>query len=995
MLDTALLSRWGFADPDGTRRHLRDIGVLTESQLEQIARVADPDAAVACLSDLAMATGAEALATQLTDDVVRARLFAVLGSSVALGDHLARHPERLADLRAGVMPESARRPEDFASAMGEAADADALRIVYRGELLGIAARDLTGLTDFETTAAELADLAAATVQRALELATAEVDRSETCRLAVIGMGKTGGRELNYISDVDVIYVYEPVEGSDVDVAARAATKIASMMMRLCAEHTAEGAIWEVDANLRPEGASGPLVRRLSAHLQYYERWASTWEFQALLKARVIAGDAELGQDYLAGVGQYVWSAASRDNFVADTRAMRRRVIDHIPDAQVERELKLGPGGLRDVEFAVQLLQLVHGRTDEALRSPTTLEALRALINRGYVGRADGAALAEAYEFLRTLENRIQLFRLRRTHLLPEDAAELRRLGRSMGYRSNPAAQLTTDWQAHRREVRRLHEKLFYRPLLSAVAALPGDELRLSTEAARDRLAALGYEDPRGALSHLQALTAGVSRRAAIQRSLLPAMLHWFAESPNPDGGLLAFRQLSDELGETPWFLRKLRDEGEGAQQLAQLLSSSQYVTDLMKRAPDSVAMLGDESELTVRTFEQIHPQMASTVKRRSDPAAAFSAIRRTRRRELARIAIADLLGRLDIVEVGEALTDLTTAYLDAALAAAIKGVERDRGEPLPTRMALVVMGRLGGFEAGYGSDADVMFVHDPLEGADEKAAGDAAMAVAVALRKALAAPGPDPALELDADLRPEGKNGPLVRTLASYRAYYERWSDTWEAQALLRATASVGDQGVCAAFTQMIDPLRWPAGGLSEDGVREIRRIKARVDAERLPRGANPATHLKLGRGGIADVEWTVQLLQMQHAHAVEGLRTTKTLAALEAAVAADLIDSVEAAELGAAWRLVSRIRNAVVLMRSKPAESMVQRPSERAGVAHILGYGMDHGGQMVDEYLRTTRHARRVVEQIFWGDEAQAETGRPRRKPPGGSQVTAPSSPS
>ncbi|MCW2829355.1 MAG: bifunctional glutamine-synthetase adenylyltransferase/deadenyltransferase, partial [Aeromicrobium sp.] len=251
--------------------------------------------------------------------------------------------------------------------------------------------------------------------------------------------------------------------------------------------------------------------------------------------------------------------------------------------------------------------------------------------------------------------------------------------------------------------------------------------------------------------------------------------------------------------------------------------------------------------------------------------------------------------------------------------------------------------------------------------ADETAAAEAAMAVAQGLRKMLAAPADDPPLEVDADLRPEGRNGPLVRTFAAYRAYYEKWSAVWEAQALLRANATVGDPDLNARFTTLIDPLRWPEGGATAAEVREIRRIKARVDSERLPRGANAKTHLKLGRGGLADVEWTVQLLQMQHAHEVPGMRTTRTLDALHAAVEADLVSQDDAQALEAAWRLVSRIRNAVVLMRGKPAESMVEVASERAGVAHLLGMGMDQGERMVDDYLRTTRHARKVVERIFY----------------------------
>jgi glutamate-ammonia-ligase adenylyltransferase len=782
----------------------------------------------------------------------------------------------------------------------------------------------------------------------------------------MAMGKTGGHELNYVSDVDVIFVYEPCEGADDSAAIAAATRLASAVMRICREHTREGTIWEVDANLRPEGSSGPLVRSLSSHVAYYERWATTWEFQALLKARYAAGDEELAQGYLDALSPMIWMASTRDNFVTDVRAMRRRVIDNIPSNHRDRQLKLGAGGLRDVEFAVQLLQLVHGRADESLRSPTTLLALRALMEGGYVGRRDGAAMEEAYEFLRTLEHRIQLYKLRRSHIVPEDPEDLRRIGRSMGFRQSPAESLTKEWQAHRRIVRRLHEKLFYQPLLEAVASLPTDGLRLTPLAAEQRLTALGFVDPKGALAHIQALTSGVSRRAAIQKSLLPAMLAWFAESPDPDGGLLAFRKISEELGETHWYLRKLRDEGAGAEQLAHVLSSSRYVTDLILRAPDSVALLGDDAGLRPLERERLRTEVDLAASRHRDPQDAIRAVRRVRRRELSRIGIADVLGRLDILEVGEALTDVSTATLAGALQAATSAVEAERGA-MPTRMSIVLMGRLGGGEAGYGSDADVMFVHDPVDGADEKEAADAAMAVAQGLRKMLAAPADDPPLDVDADLRPEGRNGPLVRTFGAYRAYYEKWSAVWEAQALLRASATVGDPELNERFTALIDPLRWPEGGATPAEVREIRRIKARVDSERLPRGANPNTHLKLGRGGLADVEWTVQLLQMQHAHAVPEMRTTRTLDALHGAAKAGVVDHDDAEALEAAWRLVSRIRNAVVLMRGKPAESMVEQAAERAGVAHLLGYGMDQSERMVDDYLRTTRHARKVVERIFY----------------------------
>ena len=964
------LSRMGFTSGEAAVANLREIGDVPEELVLTLSKAADPDLALHGLADInAQMADGELLTLLLGDAELTARVVTVLGVSQDLGVFLRRHSEFVADLGSDTFEKAPFTEDRFNQMMSAATDADGLRMHYHQVLLSIAARDLCGHTTFEQASAELADLAGATLSAALAIArTQHPDAAAACRLAVIAMGKCGGRELNYVSDVDVIFCYETAQGASDQSALRGATKLASTLMRLCSDHTGEGTIWEVDAALRPEGKAGPLVRTLSSHVTYYERWAKTWEFQALLKARPVAGEEQLGRAYVAALSPMIWEASTRENFVADVRAMRRRVVEHIPSEHVERELKLGPGGLRDVEFAVQLLQLVHGRADDRLHSSSTMTALQALIDNGYVGREDGAAMGEAYRFLRSLEHRIQLHRLRRTHIVPEDAEDMRRLGRSLGFRNKPVEDLEKAWKAHRLEVRRLHQKLFYRPLLEAVASLPGDGLRLTPDAAQQRLVALGYADPKGALAHISALTSGVSRRAAILRSLLPAMLAWFAEGSDPDAGLLAFRKISEGLGNSHWYLRKLRDEDEGAEQLAHVLSSSKYVTDLILRAPESVAILGKNDELRPRTRDALLSEMHLAVGRHTDPADATRAVRRIRRRELSRVGTADVLDRLDLVESSRALTDIAVATLSGALLSATAAVEAERREPLPTRMTIVLMGRLGGHEIGYGSDADVMFVHDPHPDASDKDASTAASAVAQEMRRTLALPGDDPALAVDADLRPEGRQGPLVRTLASYAAYYARWSAVWEAQALLRADPIVGDECLCADFAALIDPLRWPESGISTEDVREIRRIKARVDSERLPRGANPATHLKLGRGGLADVEWTVQLLQMQHAHETEALRTTETLSALQGAAEAGLIDRGDAAALEHAWRLVSRIRNAVVLMRSRPAESMVEDVRDRSGVAYLMGYGVDESQRLNDDYLRATRQARAVVERVFWG---------------------------
>ncbi len=843
---------------------------------------------------------------------------------------------------------------------------------------------------FEVTAARLAELADAVIGGALAAARAQLPAdAPAVRLAIIGMGKCGGLELNYISDVDVIFVAEPGaptepgaraepgapsdpahHAAEVDEAAvlRTATTLATTVMRLCSAPTAEGSIWEVDAGLRPEGRTGALVRTLRSHVGYYERWAKTWEFQALLKARAIAGDAELGAAYVDAVLPFVWSAADRDGFVADVQQMRRRVERNVPARDADRQLKLGRGGLRDVEFSVQLLQLVHGRSDVMLRSPNTLTALESLATWGYVGREDASALAGAYRFLRTLEHRIQMHRMVRSHVVPRDDEDLRRLGRAMGFTRDPVRELEDAWHRRANEVRRIHEKLFYRPLLDAVARLDSGQARLTPQAARDRLDALGFTDPAGALNHIEALTSGVSRRAAIQRTLLPVMLGWFADAPDPDAGLLGFRRVSDALGATPWFLRLLRDESATAERLARVLASSRYASELLLRAPDGVAMLADDAELRPRGSGPLASEFLTTAARYEDATEAVASVRALRRRELFRISATDILGGLTVDEVGNALTDVADATIGGALQAATRQVEAARGGPLPTRMLVIGMGRYGGAELGYGSDADVVFVHEPVDGADEREATAAATLVANTLRSLLHAPSTDPPLELDADLRPEGKQGPLVRTADSYAAYYVRWRSFWEAQALLRADRVAGDAEVWSRVRAGIDPIRWPEGGVGPTQLREIRRLKARMESERLPRGADPTLHTKLGRGGLSDVEWVVQLIQLEHAHDVPELRTTRTMPALEAARRTGLLDPADADVLADAWRMATRIRNVVMLVRGRSSDMVPTDVRELGAVGRILGYAPGESGALLEDYRRTTRRARMVAERLFYG---------------------------
>ncbi|MBN9610105.1 MAG: bifunctional glutamine-synthetase adenylyltransferase/deadenyltransferase [Actinobacteria bacterium 69-20] len=1002
---------------------------------------------------------ADFLDTLRTDAAFRARLVGLVGASEPLGEHLVAHPR---EWQAIAADEPFADATSYARCLG-ALDAATrgragarlsarqvvapLRIAYRTRLAVIAAADVAPAIELGRpgpTVAEvgqaLSALADALLETALAVARDAHPSRAPVRFAVVAMGKCGARELNYVSDVDVLFVASarPANGNTIDgtdsnadnvanadnatnagdtnntggspapvgpspdtdpsdesTALRTATRWATELMSICRQ-----VAWDVDAALRPEGGAGPLVRTIAGYRGYYQRWAKTWEFQALLKARPAAGDKDLGDEFLAVAQPEVWAAAGRADFVADVQAMRRRVRDAVPMPERDRELKLGAGGLRDVEFAVQLLQMVHGRTDETLRRPDTLTALETLTAGGYVGRVDGAELARAYEFERRVEHLVQLQHLLRTHSLPAGQDDLEWLARTAGFAiggsgtSGPATggpgvdgaarHLAAELARHGAVVRRLHEKLFYRPLLAAVAAVPADGLRLTTDEAAARLGALGFLAPGGALRHIAALTDGVSRRAAIQRTLLPVLLGMFADAPDPDMGLLGYRTVSDALADTPWYLRLLRDEGLVAERLAALLGTSRLVADLLQRAPEVLRLLAADADLagpeSQATEEMAASALLARAARARTPVAAAAAARSARRHEMLRLACADLLGLVPSGVVASGLTSVADATVQAALAAAHRQAAATSDEPPSARVAVIAMGRFGGAEMGYSSDADALFVAAPAwPGADPAKVLVDGTAIADITTRLLGRPSPDPALLIDADLRPEGRSGPLVRTVESYAQYWQRNVRPWERQALLRARllgrdGSTTDEpagdtadNLAEAFVRAVDPIRYPDGGLSPADVREIRRIKARVDTERLPRGADRTLHTKLGRGGLADVEWTVQLLQLEHAHRIPALKTTGTIPAIHAAVDAGLIDADAGRALIEGWTMASRARNAIMLVTGKPGDEIPAHGRVLAGIARACGYPADTDpGEFVDDYRRATRHARHAVDVLF-----------------------------
>ena len=989
-------AKYGFTDLSGTIGKLDQlvklVGDSGRSAVAALGLAPDPDQALNSLLEFAE-RDKSAVKRLLSKHDQAVRLCAVLGASKALTDFLRRHPDAM---HVFEKPQSINLgPERYRMVISDQVTPilkqgfstpeawNLLRKAYRVELLKIAIFDLTSPNAQENlpvVAAALADIAGGAIEAGLAIARAELKFTrdhgvfsdleiDATKIAVIAMGKCGARELNYISDVDVIYVAE--SGSpDVENnrALEVATKLATRMMRAMDGTATEPDLWQVDPNLRPEGKAGALVRTLESHIAYYDRWAESWEFQALLKARPIAGDIGLGDAYVTALAPKVWASAGRENFVESAQKMRERVMQFIPANELNLEIKLGPGGLRDIEFTVQLLQLVHGRTDDSVHQRDTLSALDALTAAGYVGRSESAQFALHYKFLRFLEHRIQLSDMRRTHLMPTSEAKLRPLARSVSLKSN-ADLLSADWEKVKVEVRALHQRIFYRPLLSAAAKLEGSSLELSSAQVEDRLRAIGFADPAGAHKNIAALTSGLSRRAAIQKQLLPVLLEWFAKGTDPDSALLAFRRLSEDLGESPWYLRMLRDATGAAERMTQVLSNSRLATNLFERIPEAAAWFERLEDLVPTTETELKVEFNAIVGRHEQAETAAAAMRQIRRRETLRVAMGAVLGELSLEQISQALSDLTACYVRGILDVVVElpgsNVSADR--PLEILdFGIIAMGRFGGEELGFGSDADVMFVYEPLPDIIPELAQKTAERI-ISDIKLLAA---DPLLEfeLDLDLRPEGKNGPNARSLDSYRAYYARWADTWESQALLRAKPIAGSPRLVEEFLQLINSYRYPTE-LPATAVTEIRRIKARMETERLPQGADPRRHTKLGRGSLSDVEWLVQLMQLKHGKDHPEIRTPKTLEALEASVRAGLIAEHDARVLSEAWTFASRVRSASVLWANKRTDVLPTDRQQLEGMARILEYPAGSATQLEEDYLAFTRRSRMVYERLFYAD--------------------------
>lgn len=790
------------------------------------------------------------------------------------------------------------------------------------ELLRIAARDLVGIDDVEAVGDNLAQLA----EDVLAAASTIAEARET--LTIVGMGKLGGRELNYASDVDIMFV-----GEGDDALARRVIEIARRCFR-------------IDVNLRPEGRDGPLVRSIESYVKYWDTWAQPWEFQALLKARVVC-EADGSTRWMQAAETALWSRPFGADELRSLREMKAR-SEHLVERKglTDREVKRGRGGIRDIEFAVQLLQLVHGRRDPSIRSRNSLQALEDLARGGYVATQDAQMLADSYRFLRNVEHRLQLVESEQTHTVPVDRSERELIARALGFVSSPERDAVDTFDERLRteqsKVRDAHEKLYFRPLLEAFAS---DHLDDHSSLA-ERLTAFGFTDANRTREAIVELTRGLTRSSRLMQQMMPLLLDWLSGSPDPDQGLLGLRTLVEGFHTPAQVVTLFRESPEAARRLCLLLGTSTSFARGLARQPDLLSELADDRSLLPDSPVLERARAATAWSRgRSD---RLSALRRFAQRELIAVAASDVLGLVAATETGV----WTSALAEAVLQTTID--EIDPAVPV----ALIGLGRFGGDEMSYASDLDVIVVHGGTTQADQLDAED----VAQQLLRYVSDPSPARRIyQIDYDLRPEGKKGLLARSLTSCADYYRNWAETWERQALIRARFVAGDRRVGSEFLDVTHQFVWERGLDAEDE-RQIRHLKARMENERIPRGEDAGFHLKLGRGSLSDVEWTVQLLQLRHN--VEG---TNTLRALDTIRRSGLIDESDANVLEDAWTFCDRVRRRWFLVSDGTTDSLPTNQGRLAVLARSLGMSPP---ELRETYLRSTRRCRAVVERVFYGKE-------------------------
>ena len=994
-----------------TGRILTGFSPSERRRLKRLAQSApSPHRALVQLGRLVETGGRKPLADLAPRDV--RILLQLLGGSAYLSDILIGHGDSWAHTFLQAIHTEpkplARHAADFGDFVpGEAPEQfhARLRRHKRREFLRIGARDLGSLASVEETMGEVTALADFALQAAYRFCRADLERqhgrllvpgtSRDNRFVILGMGKLGGKELNFSSDIDLIYLYETAEPANrraippPEFFSQLAERLTDAMGKI----TEDGLVFRTDLRLRPMGSQGPSAQPVAAALLYYESWGLCWERSALIKARPAAGDVELGEAFLDDVRPFVYRRYLDFSTVEELRDMKARIErQQLPgDDARERNLKLGYGGIREVEFFTQALQLVNGGYDAGIRKRNTLEAIAELARRGYVPGTESEALSSAYRFLRDVEHKIQIFAHEQSHEIPKGADRERALARRLNYGGEPGGEAAAFWKDYRKHTGVVHaafDRLFYsaRKEISAHRDQPEAEVWQDLEQQEwvvRELRKRGFPDPDKAYRDLIAVRDGSGasppspRRLKVMRDLMPALMKTILDSGEPQQALHHMAEFGRRIGARTGFLTLLAENPKTTRLLIDLFANSRFLSDLFVNRPELLdSLIRVDLTRIAKTRVEMREEVNASVGEALDIEDKLDRLRRYRVEEFIRLGLHDLGGELSFDESIAQLTGLAEACLDAALTLARGELDRRYGPPAMGRFAVLAMGKLGEAQLDYHSDLDLVFLYDSPEATETRSgpggrigAHEYYVKLGQRVIAYLSAPTREGiAYQLDMRLRPSGRSGPLVSSLEAFHRYHEAGSQLWERQALIRARFVAGDPRLGAEAEAIAERFAYQGNFRPED-LSEIDGLRMRMERE-LAREDGSRFDVKSGRGGLIDVEFLVQMLQLRFGGEHAGLRQRDTLGAAAALRELRLLGARDYRILVEGYTFLRRLGHRLRLQRDHDSHVLEREPGRLRAVALALGYEergrRSPGAALLRDYEKRRERIRACYERFF-----------------------------
>ncbi len=905
----------------------------------------------------------------------------------------------------------------------------ALSRFKRREMLRISARDIIKVADVVATVTELSNLADTITELVYEICCARLverygtpqylDRQGvqcTAGFAIIGMGKLGGRELNYSSDIDLIYLYDGEQGETLRASPVVApppaispsaetqstgargvsnteffTKLAQAITNELSSFTEEGYFYRVDLRLRPEGSAGNVASSLAACRNYYSTWGETFERLAMIKARPVAGSPELGEQFCRAVRPFVYRKFLDFASLEEIQEIKTRIDSKLGSRKKqEAHVKLGVGGIREIEFFVQALQMVYGGRTSELQERSTMKALDKLLGHHFLTEKEHRDLCGAYLFLRDLEHKLQMVFHLQTHELPESRDDLYKCARRMGINGESVdavlEQFHKIYRSHTANVSRMFQNLITlqrdNTLGSSLreAALVLNKHLPETEAF-PLLARHGFKDLKSAyhqivlLREAPSFAHSPSKMRNLLANLLPSLLKFLELSPDPDTGLANFERFAGALGERDSLYTLLNESPEIFSRLIRVLSSSQFLGDFLCRRPEFLDALVQEDLLEKRKFlRDLQAELRQKLRSAVHIEESKAALRAFHQKELFRIGMKDILGQLRRPQVGKQLAALAEACLLAGFEIACRELEMQFGPGFEawarSHFAILALGKLGGSDLSYNSDLDLVFFYradDPRQPSDTQ---HRCIRLVEALDEMLSVShGEGSVYKIDTRLRPEGKKDELVVALHRYQEYLEKRAENWERLALVRHRIVLASRGMRRQIKRWIEAFvyyrTWDSTLVSE-----IARIRQRLELEVGKESDGQRFHFKVGLGGLVDVEFATQLLQMKHGAFHRALRMANTIAAMKKLTALELISREQFSALREGYEFLRLVENRLRITTPYGAGPLLRTSESLTRICRLLGPPFSappEGTQLFETtYLVQTREIRAQFQQIL-----------------------------